>query len=615
MTDSRFQFSSSRSRSRSSSFRLRNTAQRLNRSSLKSKTPLNRRRKPKIRRKPAPLPKFRLLIVWLILVGGMVGLGWKAYQLQVVKGEDLRNRAHSQQTTTLRPFIPRRSIVDRHSNVIAVDRVVYSLFAHPKLFKSSKEDIAAKVAPLLKETSADTLVERFNQRKSGIRIAYGLTEAEAKAIQSLSLDGLELIEHYARVYPHEEMTASVVGYVDQDRFPQAGIELSQTKLLERDHKSLTIRRSGNGMIMPAYLPKDLLTSNDWRLKLTLDLRLQRAAHKALRQQIDKYRAKRGAVIVMDATDGSLLALVCEPTYNPNEYHKADVALFKNWTVSDLYEPGSTFKPINIAIALEAGVIAPNTRVNDSGSVVVDGWTISNASKRGYGTLSIAEVLQTSSNVAMVHIMRRLGKQDYYQWLQKLGIGDKVEIDLPGEVAGHLKSEEIFTKRGIELATTSFGQGFSLTPIKLVQLIGTLANGGKLVTPNITEGLVDGEGNLHWQPDYEAKQIFSAENSLKVAQMMESVVNEGTGKPAQIAGYRIGGKTGTAQKAGPRGGYLPNAKITSFVYILTLDNPRYVVFAVVDEPQGGNTYGSTVAAPIAKQVMESLISLQGIPPSR
>jgi cell division protein FtsI (penicillin-binding protein 3) len=307
-------------------------------------------------------------------------------------------------------------------------------------------------------------------------------------------------------------------------------------------------------------------------------------------------------------------LVCEPTYNPNEYHKYDISLFKNWAVSDLYEPGSTFKPINVAIALEAGVIQPNSTIYDSGSVTVDGWPIGNASKTGYGALSIARVLQTSSNVAMVHMMRRLAKKDYYSRLRELGLGDKVGIDLPGEVAGHLKSEKIFTERGIEVATTSFGQGFSLTPIKLVQLNGALANGGKLVIPHVTKGLVDGEGNVHWQANHEVKQVFSPENSLRVAQMMETVVSQGTGKPAQIENYRSGGKTGTAQKAAPRGGYLPNAKITSFVSILPIDNPRYVVLAVVDEPQGSNTYGSTVAAPIVKQVMESLISLQGIPPS-
>ncbi len=600
---------------KSSSSHSRSSASRRGRDKQRLTSPSRRFRSSQNRRKPTPLPTLRLLIVWGALAAAMVGLGWQAYQLQIVQGDILKKKAQSQQTTTLRPFIPRRSIIDRQGNVVAVDKVVYSLFVHPKLFKISQEDMAARLVPLLKDSSPDQLIKRFKQQASGIRIAYALTEAEANNIKALSLDGLELIEHYARIYPQKTTVADVVGYVDQDRLPQAGIERSQTNLLEREAKNLIIRRSGNGTIMPAYLPNDLIKSNDWRLKLTLDLRLQRAARNALKQQLAKYKAKKGAVIVMDATDGSLLALVCEPTYDPNEYYKADVSLFKNWTVSDLYEPGSTFKPINIAIALDTKTVTPNTIVNDSGSVTVDGWDILNASKKGYGAINITKVLQTSSNVGMVQVMRRLAKKDYYQWLRKLGLGQKTGIDLPGEAAGHLKSEEIFTERAIEAATASFGQGFSLTPIKLVQLHGALANGGKLVTPHLTAGLVDGEGNLHWQPDYPVKQIFSAENSREVTLMMEKVVSEGTGEPAKIAGYRIGGKTGTAQKAAPRGGYLTNAKITSFVSVLPIENPRYVVLAVVDEPKGDNTFGSTVAAPIAKQVMEALISLQGIPPSQ
>lgn len=577
------------------------------------------RRSPKRSRqrqsKSPSLPVFRLFLVWIVLASGILGLAWRMYQLQIVQGTELAKKARVQQTVNLRPYIPRRSIIDAQGNIVATDRVVHSLYAHPKLFKLPQEDIAAKLSLILEGKTPEQLIERFNQRETGIRIAYDLSEAVSAQINALSLDGLELIEHYARVYPHQEMVADVVGYVDRDHLGQAGIERSQRNLLERDPLSYHIRRTGNGMIMPAYLPKDGLKSNDWQLQLTLDLRLQRAARAALKQQLQHYKAKRGAVIVMDAMDGSLVSLVCEPTYNPNEYHKADISLFKNWAVSDLYEPGSTFKPINVAIALNEGVIQPNTIVHDSGSVSVDGWDIYNASKTGYGAIDIAKVLQTSSNVGMIQIMRKLTKDTYYERLRELGLGEPSSIDLPGEVAGHLKSKAIFTERSIELATTSFGQGFSLTPIKLVQLHAALANGGKLVTPHVVKGLVDATGNLHWQPNYPQKQVFSAQASRQVVEMMETVVSEGTGEPAKIDHYRIGGKTGTAQKAGPRGGYLPNAKITSFVAILPIDNPRYVVLAVVDEPQGGNTFGSTVAAPIVKTVMEALISVKGIPPSQ
>jgi cell division protein FtsI (penicillin-binding protein 3) len=342
--------------------------------------------------------------------------------------------------------------------------------------------------------------------------------------------------------------------------------------------------------------------------------LQRAARQALQQQLKKYQAKRGAVIIMDVTDGSLLSLVCEPTYNPNEFYKANLELFKNWAVSDLYEPGSTFKPINVAIALDEGVITPNTVVFDGGSVNIDGWTILNASKVGNGAINIARVLQTSSNVGMVQIMRKLNKNKYYDHLQALSLDGKTGIDLPGETPGHLKNRATFTERSIEAATTAFGQGFSLTPIKLAQLHSALANGGTLYTPHVVKGLIDADGHQHWTPNYPKREVFTQANSLAVVKMMETVVSEGTGEPAKISGYRIGGKTGTAQKAGPHGGYLPNAKITSFVGIIPAESPRYVILAVVDEPKGGNTFGSTVAAPIVKSVMEALIAVKGIPPS-
>ena len=393
-----------------------------------------------------------------------------------------------------------------------------------------------------------------------------------------------------------------------------GIELSQSEILERDALGFTIQRTGRGNILPTSLPKDLLQSNDWQLQLTLDMRLQRAARKLLKAQVNNYNAKRGTLMVMDAQDGAILAMVNEPTYNPNRYFEAKVEHFKNWAVSDLYEPGSTFKPINVAIALGEGVLKPTDRVSDPGSVKVGPWTISNASKTGAGMTSITEVIRQSSNVGMVAIIRRLKPARYYELMQNIGMDSKTGIDLPGEMANYLKDRQEFINQPIEPATASFGQGFSMTPVKLLQLNGALANGGKLVTPHLVRGLVDTRDRLHWQPDYPVKQVFSPEDAQAVVEMMETVVDGGTGKNAYIENYRIGGKTGTAQKAAPRGGYLANAKITSFMSILPVDNPRYVVVCIVDEPKGGNTYGGTVAAPVVKKLMQTLIAIQGIPPA-
>lgn len=562
------------------------------------------------------LPSFRLLLVWGLTVASALALGAKLYDLQVAQAPVLQQKAKSQQMVYLRPFLPRRPIEDRSGNVLATDQPVYMVYAHPKLFKSSKQEVSAKLAPILGR-SPEELVKQFNQGKSGIRIAYALAEEEADRVARLQIDGLEMIKHYSRFYPQQELAADVVGFVNMDHRGQAGVEYSQENLLERNVRTVRLSRSGNGSLMPDLMPEGFLHFDDLRLQLTIDSRLQRAARIALKQQMQQFRAKRGTVIVMDARDGSLLALVSEPTYNPNNYSKFDIGLFKNWGVADLYEPGSTFKPLNVAIALENNVIKPTSTFYDGGEINVGGWQIKNAEPGGHGRLTIAQILQYSSNVGMVQVMRQMKPAVYYGWLERLGLGQPVRIDLPFEAQGQLKSQERFTVSSIEPATTSFGQGFSLTPIQLVQLHGALANGGKLVTPHVIRGLCDSQKQIYWQPNLPpARPIFSPATTQTVIQMMESVVNKGTGKTAQIPGFRIAGKTGTAQKASSKGGYRATAKITSFVGILPAESPRYVVLAVVDEPQGSvNIFGSTVAAPIVKSVMEALITIEHIPPSQ
>ncbi|QFS45028.1 ftsI, cell division protein FtsI (penicillin-binding protein 3) [Nostoc sphaeroides CCNUC1] len=544
-----------------------------------------------------------------------LGLAVSLYNLQIVKGPKLTQQARNQQMVYLRPFMPRRPVVDRNSNLLAIDRPVYTLYAHPKLFNKSNEDMAERLAPILAKDTAE-LVKTFQSKRSGIILDPALPEEIIDRVISLRLNGLEWAQKYSRYYPSDDLVSDVVGYVNLDRRGQAGVEYSQEKLLERPVQTVRLSRSGNGAIMPDHAPEGFLHFDDLRLQLTIDSRLQRIARVALKQQMEKFDAKRGAVIVMDALDGSLLALVSQPTYNPNEYSKANISLFKNWTVADLYEPGSTFKPLNVAIALENGVIKPDDIFNDSGSIRVANYTIKNAMNNGNGRISIAQILQYSSNIGMVQIIQRLKPSIYYNWLERLGLGQKVDTDLPFEVGGRLKSQEEFIASPIEPATTSFGQGFSMTPLQLVQMHGALANGGKLVTPHVVRGLIDSKGQMHDSPTHTIpRQIFSAATTQKVVEMMETVVNEGSGKAAQIPGYRIAGKTGTAQKASPNGGYIKGARMTSFVAILPVESPRYVVFALVDEPKGESAYGSTVAAPIVKSVIEALIPLEEIPPSK
>lgn len=562
----------------------------------------------------------RLFLIWLVLILSASGLVWRLYQLQIKEGDDLAKQAKQQQTYNFRPYIPRRSIVDSRGSVVALDKVVYTVYVHPKMLLESKDIVAEKIANILVDRDKNEILKLLNSRDSGVLLGKTITEDQGNKIRQLGLEGIDLERRYARFYPQGELIADVIGYVDTEHAGQAGVEYSQEKLLERELSTIQmtsfvkIRKDGQGAIIPSSLPQGVVELDDLQLKLTLDLRLQRAVREALKNQLKNFKAKRGAVIVMDVHTGAIVALACEPTYNPNQYSLYDFALYKNWTVTDSYEPGSTFKPINVAIALDEGVITDQSQVLDAVSVVIDGWPIANASKTGKGWISITHALEKSSNTAMIYTMKKINRVKYYQRLEELGLNRLMGLDLPFEATGYLKPKEIFTARDIEAAVSSFGQGLSLTPIKLVQLHAAIANGGKLVTPHVIEGLANAQGKLETIPKLETKQIFSESSAKSVTKMMQSVVANGSGSAAHIDGYHIGGKTGTAQKDDGRGRYQANAKITSFVSILPSNDPSYVVLAVVDEPQGGNTYGSTVAAPIVKEVMNAIIRIKGIPPS-
>ena len=548
----------------------------------------------------------------------IAGLGARLFHLQIIQANTLQQWAEGQRRVPVTPLSSRRPIVDRYDRVVAIDRQVYTLYAHPHLLPDASPEalntLADKLAPLL-DQEAGALRVKLGSADSGIKLAESLSRENANQIRQFYLDGLDLAPQPKRFYPHAGAMASVLGYVNDDGEGHAGVEQSYQDRLVQPFEAAEVMQGGNGAVVSGDVPMALLRRDELQMRLTIDSRLQHIATQALQAQVEKYSAAKGTVLVMDAHSGALRVMATTPTYDPNRFYAADLEQLKNWVLTDLYEPGSTFKPINIAIALEAGYLNPNDRVYDEGRIVIGEWPIENSDydvAGSRGDISVSEVLQYSSNVGMVRIMQRLERSEYYQWLEKLGLPDSTGVDLPLEATSILKSREQFTGSTVEAATTAFGQGFSLSPMHMVQLHGAIANGGKLVTPYVTEGLIDSRGIPQWQPERPAaRQIFSAATSQAVLAMMEDVVELGTGKPAQIDSYRIGGKTGTAQKASAAGGY-SDSRVTSFVSMLPANNPRYVVLVMVDEPQGSDAYGSTVAAPVAKQVMEALVVMEEMP---
>jgi cell division protein FtsI (penicillin-binding protein 3) len=573
----------------------------------------------------------RLLLVWGVLILTIVVIAGRLTWLQLIQGDNLATRAQQQHLSAPVQRQMRHSMVDRQRNILAIDQVVYTLYAHPELFDTPIQDVATALAPLLNQPMAE-LLEHLAQRPTGIRVVDGLPEATVDRIRALRLNGLELQPQQQRFYPQQQLFAPVVGFVNFDGEPQAGLEIAYQDQLslappavEPDLKAevygppeslLTAATAETAAPNPpapatAHWPNDNVS-----LQLTLDSRLQRTTQHKLQAVVDRYNAKRGTVMVMAAQTGEILALASVPTYDPNQYYQADLSDLKSWAISDLYEPGSTFKPINIAIALEAGLITPDDMVNDSGQIQFGKWKIRNHdydTVGGRGHISITDVLKYSSNVGMARIMQKMPASDYFSWLQRLTLDGPTGIDLPAEAAGQIKDREHFINSRVESATAAFGQGFSLSPIKMLQLQGILANGGRLVTPHLVKGMIDTDGETVWTPPRpQPKSIFSPQTTQQVLTMMEAVVSTGTGDAAKLSGYRIGGKTGTAQKAAASGGY-GRERVTSFVGILPANDPRYVVLTIIDEPQGEDAYGGTVAAPLTKSVIESLVVLEGLPP--
>ena len=587
-----------------------------NRSSRKS------RRKRLAIPQSQPVSASRLRVVFAILSIGLVGLMTRMAWLQVLQTSELQARARAFQIQRIQPLGARRSIVDRKGRLVALDEQRFRLWAHPNNFRFPGDapdllrrpvEVASKLSGLIPK-SKNEIIELIDDRISGVRLAEDLETEVASEIKKLGISGLELESYLQRVYPQNELFANVVGFLNDDRVPQAGLEQSLNKILSNRKESVRrLRLTRDGTPLPDDLAPGVFYRDDAQLELTLDSRLQELSAKALTESISEWNAVRGVAIVMNVANGELLALASTPTYNPNRFWEYPPALYKEWSVQDLYEPGSTFKPINLALALQEGAIKPEGTVNDTGVIKVGGWSLHNYDYGSNGVMNFAEVLQVSSNIGMVKAMRNLNPSQYWDSLYRLGLNSKPKTDLPGAVAGYLKPKQEFVDKEIEPAVASYGHGFSLTPLKLAQLHALIANGGYLVTPHITRALKAGETSFPSVADQESP-LLRPEVTRTVRGWMESVVEtDSVFGFKKIDGYRIGGKTGTADKLvdGEFGGGL---KICSFVANLPADNPRYVVLVVVDEPKGGDAFGSTVAAPVARKIIEGLLVLEKISPS-
>ncbi len=561
----------------------------------------------------APLDQSRFKVLYIFNLIIILCLLGRLVKLQVFNASDLQREARLLQSSKTNSLKKRRSIVDRDNRLIAYDKPLYKLWAHPKYFNfpgdsinkvRTIEEVVKKLAPILDMNNA-ALLGKFNNKISGIKLLDKIPEGKAVKIKNLQISGIDLFKYSQRYYPQGELYSNLVGFVNDENKGSAGLELHLDNQLKVFNKSNSIKRGGDGTPLPDNSGPGDFISDYKSLGLTIDSKLQKSAFNSLSKQVSKWKAKKGFAIVMDVNNGQILSLVTVPSYDPNKFWKYNSELFRGWYSQDLFEPGSTFKPINLALALEEKVIEKDGSVEDIGKINVGGWTLSNWDKKGNGYIDYPKVLQVSSNVGMVKIMQNLDPKIYWTLLKNLGIDKNLETDLYESTAGQLKAKDLFVNQSIEPAVAAFGKGFAISPLKLVQLHAALANGGFEVTPHVTQNFKERVNQSS------KKQFFSHSVSKTVLEWMESVVDKGSGAGAKIEGYRIAGKTGTSQKA--LNGSYTSKKVCSFVATLPVNDPKYVVLVVVDEPSKSYAYGSTVAVPVAKEIIESLIVIEKIPP--
>ncbi|MFM7549422.1 MAG: peptidoglycan D,D-transpeptidase FtsI family protein, partial [Cyanobacteriota bacterium] len=376
-----------------------------------------------------PVPPGRLLAVYLLLAAGLVGLAARLAHVQLVDGPRLRARARAVQTPSITPIGKRRTIVDRTGRLVALDEERFTLWAHPRYFNFPGDDLqkrrspaetAARLSTVLAQPRA-TLLATMGQRPSGVKLVTDLDPDTAERVRQLGISGLDLEAYPHRLYPQASLFANVVGFLNLERVPQAGLEQSRDRDLRRQELTLRMRRGADGTPLPEGLIAGSLYGDDLRLQLTLDARLQQVAQQAVARQVKQWKAKRGVALVMDVRNGEMLALASTPTYDPNRFWNYKPGLFREWSVQDLYEPGSTFKPINLAVALQEKAIDPAGKVNDTGQLSIGGWPIFNHDRRGNGVIDFPTVLQVSSNVGMVQAMQRVKPSRFWYWLDAMGI--------------------------------------------------------------------------------------------------------------------------------------------------------------------------------------------------
>lgn len=508
----------------------------------------------------------------------------------------------------------RGTIYDRNGKQLAFSITVQSLYVDPGMLNVSPEEAAKELAPALGMTESE-LASKFGRKGTRFvwveRIMDPDKTAKVKAIiKAGGYEGFGFVDESKRYYPNNALLANVLGFVGIDGKGLDGLEKSLDDKIRGgvNRQVLLMDARGNPILHSTTAP--YLEKEGKSVYLTIDESIQFFAERALDRAMASTKAKGGIVIVMDPKTGGILAMVNRPSYDPNHFGKATENEFKNRAVVDIYEPGSTFKPIIAATALGAKTYRTDTVWHDPGEVWASGHAIRNWDDESYGDVRMVDILKFSINTGFAHVGLLTGGDTLTAYAKKFGFGKATGIELPGEGAGILFQPE--DMRSIDVATMSIGQGIAVTPLQMVQAYSALANGGKMVKPHLISSIVNPDGSIDKDIKTEiVGEPVSKEVADTVKDMMEKEVSEGGGGNARVPGYHIGGKTGTAQKIDPiHGGYLKNQYIASFCGFGPTEDPRAICLVVLDDPRG-TYYGGLVAAPVFSEIMGQTMRYLGI----
>lgn len=554
----------------------------------------------------------RIKIVLLILIVCLILIIGKVFYTQVIDYKKLNYLANQLWNRNLPIMADRGKIYDRNGVVLADNITTTSLVLIPNQIKN-KEEVATKLAEILnvsyeemyKHVSKQTSIERVHPE--GRKLSYEI----ADKINSLKYDGVYLVKESTRSYPYKNLLSHTLGFVGIDNQGLSGLELMYDSYLTG--KSGAIKYISDAKGNKLELTESYEAPQDGvNMTLTINYELQAVLERELDNAVSKYNPDQALGIAMNPKTGEILAIASRPDFNPSEYQNYTVEeINRNLPVWMTYEPGSTFKIITLSAALEEKLIdLDKDTFYDGGSVNVENARIKCWKHGGHGAQTYLQVVENSCNPGFVSIGQKLGKEKLFEYINLFGFGEKTGVDLNGEASGILfKLDKVGP---VELATTSFGQGVSVTPIQQITAVSAAINGGTLIKPYIVKSLNEPETNTvikSFESDIKRK-VISEDTSEKVRYTLESVVTNGTGRNAFIDGYRVGGKTGTAQKV-KDGRYMVGNYIVSFIGFMPANDPEIVVYIAVDNAKGITQYGGTIAAPIARTILQESIDILNI----